>query len=305
MISVLDRAERPPLAFPIFPDLYPTEGEPPAGGEGNPGGEGGDPPAGGDGDPGAGGGGEGGQGGGLLNGKPPAGGDGDPGGKGGQHFQIPEKFVVKGADGAEDWQGTALKVAQSYQHLEKRMGSGDLPPESAEGYQLENYLPEGYERNAEAEKPLLGKFHELGLSNKQAQGVMSLYGEVLGNALATEKTSMESAMQRLQSEVWTKPGEYQRNLDRSNFALSLADDALVQRITNNPQLMNNPDVIELLAFFGSEFEEDRPPEDLTPGEIEDMESLRHSEAYLDPKHPDHKRTVEKVSAYYARKGAKK
>lgn len=215
-------------------------------------------------------------------------------------FTLPEKFLVKDAEGNEDWQEITKKLHGSYQHLEKRLGSGDVPPESAEGYEIADYLPEGFTRDTEGEAPIMSEFHKLGLSNAQAQGIMTLFGQKLSEGVESEKASMESAMQTLQSDVWPKPEEYERNLQRSNFALSLADNDLVQRISNDPKMMNNPDLIQLLAFFGSEFEEDHPADSLDAGEIENIEQLRTSPAYLDAKHPDHKRTVDKVTAAYGR-----
>ena len=56
-------------------------------------------------------------------------------GEGQQHF-IPEKFLVKAEDGTVDLEGSAKKLAENYGNLEKRMGSGDMPPKSAEDYQI-------------------------------------------------------------------------------------------------------------------------------------------------------------------------
>lgn len=212
---------------------------------------------------------------------------------------IPEKFLVKTADGKEDWKAIAEKTAASYTEIEKRFRGGEAPPKTPDEYKIENYLPEGYERNLEREKGVLAGLHKVGLSNAQAQGVLGLYGELLGNGMAEHQASMETAMQSLKTTVWKQPGEFERNLERANMALSLAPE-VAEEIANNPQMMNSPALIRLLAKLGAEFEDDRSAEQMDAGEIESLESLRNSPAYLDAKHPDHKRTVAKVNAGYER-----
>lgn len=213
-------------------------------------------------------------------------------------FAIPEKFLVKGDDGKPNWEQVAKKALPGYLELEKRLGAGEAPPESADKYKIENYLPEGYERNPEAEKVVLSKIHELRLNNKQAQGVLSFYGELLGQGLAAEKASMESATAGLK-EAWGK--EYDRNMNRANFALStLAEPELVQQVTSDARLMNNPSLIRLLARMGEELEDDRTANQMSAGEVDDIDALRRSEAYLNEKHPEHKRVKEKVAAAYAK-----
>ena len=45
---------------------------------------------------------------------------------------IPEKYQVKKEDGSIDIEASSLKLAEAYGHLEKRLGSGDAPPKTAE-----------------------------------------------------------------------------------------------------------------------------------------------------------------------------
>lgn len=278
------------IRFPSCLDPLACEGEGGAGGEA------------GTGDGGQGGAGTGeGAGAGLLTGQAGAGAAGA--GSGGQEegqgaFTIPEKFLVKGEDGKEDWQQIAKKALPAYSALEKRLGAGEAPPESADKYKIENYLPEGFERNPEREKGVLTKLHPLGLNNKQAQGVLGLFGELLGSAVAEEKASMDAAMGALKTE-WKE--SYDKNLGRANFALSnLADPDTVAEITGDPKLMNNPALIKLLAKMGENLEDDTDANQIQGGEIEEIDQLKRSAAYLDEKHPDHARTVAKVSAAYSR-----
>ena len=47
---------------------------------------------------------------------------------------IPEKHRVTKEDGTFDLEASARKVAEAHGHLEKRFGSGDLPPKTPEEY---------------------------------------------------------------------------------------------------------------------------------------------------------------------------
>lgn len=277
---------RPFLIFPILTDPLPREGE----GTGEGAGAGGDQGAGSGAGEGTGGGQQG-----LLTGDPPQGGQG---GQPPAAPEIPEKFLVKGADGQIDHKATLEKALPSYLNLEKRFGAGEAPPESADKYKIENYLPEGYDRNAEAEKAILGKMHGLGLSNKQAQGILSLYGELLGDAVAQEKAGFDAGQAALK-EAWGE--SYTKNLGRANFALSTLGDAdTVKAITGDPKLMNNPALVKLLAKMGENLEDDTTANQMEAGEIEATDALMRSAAYLDPNHADHKHVVAKVIAAFAR-----
>lgn len=277
-----------PPRFAPLTDPLAREGE---GGEGE-GGEGGE---GGDGDGEGSGGGEGGEGGeggqaggGLLTGK-----TGDQGGE----FVIPDKFLIKGEDGNPDHKAILEKMLPSYTGLEKRLTAGEAVPESPDKYKIDNYLPDGFERNPDREKIVMAGLHEAGLNNKQAQGVLNLFGELLGGAVAEEQATMQAATAELQGE-WGK--DFEARMARSNFALSQAPEALVAKFTSDPKLMNNPAVIRLLDFVGQQFDDDHMPDEMGDAEIADIDALRNSEAYTDTKHPDHKATVAKVTAAYER-----
>jgi hypothetical protein len=56
--------------------------------------------------------------------------------KGAPPATIPEKYQVKKEDGTLDIEASSLKLAEAYGHLEKRLGSGDVPPKTAEEYQV-------------------------------------------------------------------------------------------------------------------------------------------------------------------------
>lgn len=275
--------------FLSIADPHARDGE---GGEGGAGGEGGE-------------GGAAGQGGGLLGDQGGAGGEGGAGGAGGaggedEEFTIPEKFLAKTADGAIDYQAVLKKALPAYTAMEKRMGSGEAPPKSADEYKLEPYLPEGSTIPPESEKRIFGDMHALGLNNKQLQGVMGLFGTYLGENIAQEKASMESAMSSLKT-VWPGEGEYDKNLKQANYALKmLAPAPLYKSVTSDPKLMSNPALVQLLAAMGDELKEDTSREHLDDATTESIGTLKRSPAYLDTKHPDHKSVVAQVSEAYSK-----
>jgi hypothetical protein len=57
-------------------------------------------------------------------------------GEPGANDWLPEKFRVMGEDGKLSIESSARKLAENYTHLEKRMGSGDAPPKTADEYAL-------------------------------------------------------------------------------------------------------------------------------------------------------------------------
>lgn len=236
--------------------------------------------------------GSGGDGAGLLTGDAGAAGGGDAGGT----LEIPEKFRVFGADGTTvDHAGTLQKVLGSYAHLEKRVGSGDLPPKSADEYTLDRFLPEGMESDPEKMKPLLGEMHKLGLTQKQVQGVMNLYGTALGTAKAAEKQSYDDAVAKLQEKWGT---EFDANLQRANLVVNAFGSPEERAAFRSAKYTNDPVLVEFLAKIGAELGEDRLPGAMTDTETDDIDALRTSEAYTNPRHPDHKRIVAKVNQAY-------
>ena len=57
-------------------------------------------------------------------------------------WAAPDKYQVKNEAGEIDWQATARKIDEGRSHLEKRMGSGDVPPADVSGYKVA--APEQY-----------------------------------------------------------------------------------------------------------------------------------------------------------------
>src|SRR3990167_2282129 len=91
---------------------------------------------------------------------------------------IPEKYQVKKADGTLDLEQSSRKLAESYSHLEKRLGSGDAPPKTADEYAPEvgggGFNWEEFKADEGTQSFLKGA-HAKGLTNDQVAFVIGEY----------------------------------------------------------------------------------------------------------------------------------
>lgn len=216
---------------------------------------------------------------------------------------IPEKYRVMKDDGAFDLDASARKLAEAHGHLEKRLGSGDAPPKDASEYTVA--VPDQFKDAWKADDPQFKEFaakaHEMGLSQKQFDFFMGNFFQLVpaaaqgANALDAEKTT--AALK----EVWKDDGEMKQKVtaafnaaDRIAKTMNLSFDDI-----EAAGLGNNPMFIRIMAKLAPEFKEDVPPSGgallRSPADVKTMQS---SEAYRDPKHPQHDATVRAVRAYY-------
>lgn len=209
-------------------------------------------------------------------------------------LDVPEKFVVKNEAGEVDHAATAKKMAESYRHLEKRVGTGDLPPKTAAEYQIQRRQIEGMEQaTPEAMAPIMERMHGLKLTNAQLQGVMDIYDDLVeqGQTITQEKAA--AATDALKKS-WGD--QYDGKLADANFAL-----ATVTTPEERQQIAKrygaDPVIIKLLATLGGELRES-PMTGMSDAAMETIDDLRASEAYRNPQHPEHKRVTAKVAEAY-------
>lgn len=92
---------------------------------------------------------------------------------------FPEKYQVKKEDGSLDLEQSSRKLAESYKHLETRLGSGDVPPKSADEYAVKLEGVEGFNwdefKADEGTQSFLKGAHAKGLTNAQVEYVIGEY----------------------------------------------------------------------------------------------------------------------------------
>ena len=144
----------------------------------------------------------------------------------------------------------------------------------------------------------LERAREAGLSSEHLGFLLGEYNQLIpslmeGNA-ALDNEACISAMK----ETWG--GETDTNF---GFARAAANNAIQNGIltaeeVNSPEFGNNPLVLKMAAYFGSQLQEDTPPANTQQSGALDVQSLMKSEAYLNVNHPDHKRVFAQVEGFY-------
>lgn len=213
---------------------------------------------------------------------------------------IPEKFRVMNGE-VLDVEASARKLAESYAGLEKRVGSGDLPPKSADEYTIT--VPDALKDHWVEDdriKAVRTEAHAKGITQGQFDFMMGKYFElapalVQGGAQYNEQTATEELRK-----TWTTDEQFTANVQSAYKAFTaFADDADKGKMD---EIGNNPIVLRLLARIGAEMKEGGTvPREAHGAGGEDIQTLMQSEAYWNQKHPDHKTVSAKVKGFYERK----
>lgn len=213
---------------------------------------------------------------------------------------LPEKFRVLNGD-TLDVEASARKLAESYGGLEKRVGSGDVPPKSADEYALT--VPDQFKDTWQEDdrfKAFRADAHAAGLTQKQFDFVMGKYFTVAPELVqGAGAATMEQATTELRS-TWKSDAEFTANVQSAYKAFTaFADPADRERMD---EIGNSPVALRILAKIGKEMGEAGgiPPDAGNTG-ADDIKALLVSEAAGNPKHPDHKATRAKIDQFYARK----
>lgn len=208
---------------------------------------------------------------------------------------IPDKFkVMDESTGTVDYKATLAKMNESYTGLEQRLGTGDLPPKTADEYKIER---EGFSfdefKADESNQAFLKAAHEKGITNSQLDFLLSEYDSRAVDLVSTSsQLDTDTTVETLQSE-WGK--DYESNIFnavKAAKACGISEDQI-----NDPLIGNNVAFIKMAAYFGSQITEDKPISIGTPVS-EDISSLMRSEAFFNPRHPDHKATKERIDQHY-------
>lgn len=214
---------------------------------------------------------------------------------------IPEKFLVKNAQGEIDPQASARKVEEHRTNLEKRLGSGDIPPKTAAEYKLPD-LPEAL-KDAKLDEGLLGKFredaHKWGLNQAQFEGVMNKYFELAPTLVnAGQQVSMDDTVKALK-ETWGD--SYQANAQAAWRGMTqIAQLAGLSPDEVEAELGNSPAFNRIMAAVGQQLREDKS---VNPGGsasggggMEEAARIQMSDEFRNPKNPGHKAALAKWNA---------
>jgi hypothetical protein len=216
---------------------------------------------------------------------------------------IPDKFVVKDATGQVDHAATALKIAGSYAGLEKRQGSGEIRPETVEGYKVN--VPEALKDQVSAEtlgkdasfQTFLGAMHAAGASQKVLDVAVA---EFLSNGGHAPDPSMQMAncvSTLRKGDGWQTQAQYDAQIGLAfNATKSFAEKAGVSMDDiAKAGLNNNAAFIRIMAAIGPELAEDRGASPEAQAQIQgNLDTLMADPAYLNQNHPKHSTLVAQV-----------
>lgn len=213
--------------------------------------------------------------------------------------KVPEKFHVKGEGDKLDPAATLAKALEHRDHLEKRLGAGDLPPKSAAEYAFE--MPEDM-KDFSLKSDRLDAFkeqaHAKGITGEQFKWMMGAYLQAVPD-LMEGAAAMTAAQARAElQKVWTQPADMDAGIDNAGRALRALPKDLFEATR---ELGTNPAFLRAMSHFGAQLREDRPPAGGGGGQTQQtVEQMIGSEAYRNPKHPEHARVSAAVREHYAK-----
>ena len=219
--------------------------------------------------------------------------------------KAPEKYITRSADGNVDQNATGLKLAEGYAALQDRMRVVGAPPKSPQDYKLEKLSADLTRDEVLGDpylKKTLEKMHGLGLTDDQASEVLNIALTEFAPQLLADDLRRDVA--NVQEELRSAWGdEFGTNLRHAwNAATALAQKANFDLGEMDRALGNNAAFLRLMAVLGPEIGEDgNVNAGSGTGGVQSIEALETSEAYTNPKHPQHEEVSTRVRNYYARR----
>jgi hypothetical protein len=213
----------------------------------------------------------------------------------------PNEFLKEASfDKFRDKEGNIelAKLAKSYRGLESKLGSGDLPPETPDGYGTPEDLPEGMTPESLGVPALMEKLHKAGATKKVVDVVMGEYLSMVkqGQEMqALQPQQQSEATEKTLKEAWGN--DFQKNVQLAQKAFNALADETDK--ANSARLASDPITMKFLAKIGKGMQEDTPAGPSgTPLPAEDLSSLMKSEAYWNNKHPDHLKVKGAVTQHF-------
>lgn len=189
--------------------------------------------------------------------------------------------------------------------MEKRQGSGDVRPETVEGYKVN--VPDTLKDKVNAEslakddsfKAFVGAMHAAGASQKVLDVAVSEF--LTGGGLAPDPAMLTATCVSTLKGVdgWKDQAGYDKHIAFAfSAAKSFADKAGVSmdEIAKSG-LDNNPTFIRIMAAIGPEIAEDRGASPEAQAQIQgNLDTLMADPAYLNANHPKHATLMAQVDA---------
>lgn len=207
---------------------------------------------------------------------------------------IPEKFRVVSEDGSVDYKATVAKMNESYSYLEKKVGTGEIAPKTVDEYKVEreDFNFDDFKAD-ESNKAFLAEAHKHGITNKQLDFLLAEYDKRSIDLVSnSSQIDTDTVVQTLQQEWGDKYEANIFNAVKAARACGITDEQI-----NDPMIGNNVAFIKMASYFGSQINEDKPVSNGSPVST-DIQSLMRSEAFFNPKHPDHKSVKAQIDSYY-------
>lgn len=214
---------------------------------------------------------------------------------------------MKHADGSPNIEASWAKVEEHRAHLERRLGSGDIPPTTVDGYKvnvpadLADKVKSDELAGNQGVKDLLSKLHGVGAT----QAVVDVaIGELLHRGMAIR--AAQPVLQAADCEAtlraqdgWKTDAEYTKQVGealRAGRAVFGKDfDGLIADYGNDARFIRG------LAALGPEMAEDTSASADAMQQLgESLDTLMASKAYMNPNDPNHAATFARVSALQAR-----
>ncbi len=151
-------------------------------------------------------------------------------------------------------------------------------PESADAYSvsIDGFDFDAFKAdNAE----VLQSFHAEGMTNKQVEAVVKAYEQ-------HQSVQMEALQQEWGNDFGVNVNLAKQAIEALGFQASDLDSPI--------------GALKLAAAIGKHIQEDSPPFNTQQNGGESIQQLMQSEAYLNDKHPDHKRVYAQVEQAYAK-----
>lgn len=172
-------------------------------------------------------------------------------------------------------------------------------PDSIDGYEvdIDGFNFEEF-KAIEENKEFLERAKEAGLDNKALGFLLGEYNQLIPNLMQANAQLDNEACVTHMTDEWGADTSTNFKYAQAAAQNAIQNGILTPEEVNSPEFGNNPLVLKMAAHFGAQLQEDIPPSNTQQSSAVDIQSLLSSEAYLNDKHPDHKKVYAQVQKAY-------